>query len=140
MKGEIAKDQTKILALRESVQPGGMNYDGMPRSKNASSKVEEVSLKIVALENDIKCKEISIADCERIKNKTLAEYRFAVALFGDIQIEDAIRMRYFEFKSWTAIASELGYPNTADGIRHRVDYFLRKTQTEEFKKKYSEAG
>ena len=137
LKAKIHEKEIKILSLKESLQPGTMNYDATPKAPGAKDRISEVVQEIDKVEREIRVIEIQIADIESVQSRIRRELNFALSEFGDVQIEDAINLHFIEGKSWLATATAIGSPSIADTIKHRVHYFIRKTDTEEFKKSFS---
>lgn len=102
-KERIAARQERIKSWRQIAESITANPENASRGSGPSNKVERAILSIVTLEEEITEEIAEIAGYE-IENSRILQFFVAEPNYRAV-----LEHRYLEYKSWEAIAVEMGY-------------------------------
>lgn len=102
----IARTKDKLMKVELSLYPGGINYDGMPKSPAYKNKMESLMTEKISLE-----KRIEKLNIERIRRE---EY---ISTITDYHIRLIIELHFIDKLTWRQVAQRIGGNNTADSVR-----------------------
>ncbi len=102
----ISRTKDKLMKVELSLYPGGINYDGMPKSPAYKNKMESLMTEKISLE-----KRLENLNMERIRRE---EY---IANITDYHIRLIIELHFVDKLTWRQVAQRIGGNNTADSVR-----------------------
>ena len=121
---------TQLHAARETLQSmqdrilGAQQYDGMPHGHDASRKVENLSITLKMLSDDVDRLERIVARSE----KGIRKWIIAVP---DARARTALNLRYLCGMKWDDVADYIGVERSSDAIRMLCYRYMSKTNSKE---------
>ena len=117
----IERDTLRLSELENRLQPGGMNFNGMPRNPSPKNMMEEIIPLIIEIEEQIK-KEQEDYIRERM---VIEDYIRSVE---DYQIRLILSYRFVDLLTWNQTARMIGGGNTEDSVKKMCYRFLKKSE------------
>lgn len=117
----IERDTLRLSELENRLQPGGMNFNGMPRNPSPKNMMEEIIPLIIEIEERIK-KEQEDYIRERM---VIEDYIRSVE---DYQIRLILSYRFVDLLTWNQTARMIGGGNTEDSVKKMCYRFLKKSE------------
>ena len=117
----IERDTLRLSELENRLQPGGMNFNGMPRNPSPKNMMEEIIPLIIEIEERIR-KEQEDYIRERM---VIEDYIRSVE---DYQIRLILSYRFVDLLTWNQTARMIGGGNTEDGVKKMCYRFLKKSE------------
>lgn len=102
----ISRTQEKLSDVEHKLYPGGVNYNGMPKSKAYKNKMAYLVAEKISLE-----KRLEELNLKRIK---IEEY---ISNITDFHIRLIIVLHFIDKLTWRQVAQRIGGNNTADSVR-----------------------
>ena len=115
----IDRYDEKIAQLYASLEPGGMNFSGMPSDHSPKNRIEEVVAKVDEIKRKKRIEEIK-------QNTAKARIDKFIDECGNPQIRLILMYRFQDFLKWDAVAAKLGGNNTEDSVKKACYRFLKK--------------
>ena len=106
----IDRYDEKIAQLYASLEPGGMNFSGMPSDHSPKNRIEEVVAKVDEIKRKKRIEEIK-------QNAAKARIDKFIDECGNPQIRLILMYRFQDFLKWDAVAAQLGGNNTEDRVK-----------------------
>ena len=117
----IERDTLRLSELHSRLQPGGMNFDGMPRNPSPKNVMEEIIPLIIEIEERIrKEQEDYIKERMEIEN--------FIRSVEDYQIRLILSYRFVDLLTWNQTARMIGGNNTEDSVRKMCYRYLKKSE------------
>ena len=117
----IERDTLRLSELHSRLQPGGMNFDGMPRNPSPKNMMEEIIPLIIEIEERIrKEQEDYIKERMEIEN--------FIRSVEDYQIRLILSYRFVDLLTWNQTARMIGGNNTEDSVKKMCYRFLKSTE------------
>ena len=117
----IDRYDEKIAQLYASLEPGGMNFSGMPSDHSPKNRIEEVVAKVDEIKRKKRIEEAK-------QNAAKAKLEKFIDECGNPQIRIILMYRFVDFLKWDAVAAKLGGGNTAESVKMTCYRFLKKIQ------------
>jgi hypothetical protein len=117
----IERDTLRLSELENRLQPGGMNFNGMPRNPSPKNMMEEIIPLIIEIEERIR-KEQEDYIRERM---VIEDYIRSVE---DYQIRLILSYRFVDLLTWNQTARMIGGGNTEDSVKKMCYRFLKKSE------------
>ncbi|MBQ7392109.1 MAG: hypothetical protein IJV73_05425 [Clostridia bacterium] len=115
----IDRYDEKIAQLYASLEPGGMNFSGMPSDHSPKNRIEEVIAKVDEIKRKKRIEEAK-------QNAAKAKLEKFIDECGNPQIRIILMYRFVDFLKWDAVAAKLGGGNTAESVKMTCYRFLKK--------------
>lgn len=115
----IDRYDEKIAQLYASLEPGGMNFSGMPSDHSPKNRIEEVVAKVDEIKRKKRIEEIK-------QNAAKARIDKFIDECGNPQIRLILMYRFQDFLKWEDVAAKLGGNNTEDSVKKACYRFLKK--------------
>lgn len=115
----IDRYDEKIAQLYASLEPGGMNYSGMPVEHSPKNRIEEVIAKVDEITRKKRLEEIK-------QNAAKARIDKFIDECDNPQIRIILMHRFVDFLQWKDVAAKLGGNNTEDSVKKTCYRFLKK--------------
>lgn len=115
----IDRYDEKIAQLYASLEPGGMNFSGMPSDHSPKNRIEEVVAKVDEIKRKKRLEEIKQNEAKKKVERFIDEC-------GNPQIRIILMYRFVDFLKWEAVAAKLGGGNTEDSVKKACYRFLKK--------------
>ena len=117
----IERDTLRLSELHSRLQPGGMNFNGMPRNPSPKNMMEEIIPLIIEIEERIrKEQEDYIKERMEIEN--------FIRSVEDYQIRLILSYRFVDLLTWNQTARMIGGNNTEDSVKKMCYRFLKSTE------------
>lgn len=117
----IERDTLRLSELHSRLQPGGMNFDGMPRNPSPKNVMEEIIPLIIEIEERIR-KEQEDYIKERMEIESF------IRSVEDYQIRLILSYRFVDLLTWNQTARMIGGNNTEDSVKKMCYRFLKSTE------------
>ena len=117
----IERDTLRLSELENRLQPGAMNFNGMPRNPSPKNMMEEIIPLIIEIEERIR-KEQEDYIRERM---VIEDYIRSVE---DYQIRLILSYRFVDLLTWNQTARMVGGGNTEDSVKKMCYRFLKKSE------------
>ena len=117
----IERDSLRLSELENRLQPGGMNFNGMPRNPSPKNMMEEIIPLIIEIEERIR-KEQEDYIRERMEIESF------IRSVEDYQIRLILSYRFVDLLTWNQTARMIGGNNTEDSVKKMCYRFLKSTE------------
>ena len=117
----IERDSLRLSELENRLQPGGMNFNGMPRNPSPKNMMEEIIPLIIEIEERIR-KEQEDYIRERMEIESF------IRSVEDYQIRRILSYRFVDLLTWNQTARMIGGNNTEDSVKKMCYRFLKSTE------------
>ncbi len=115
----IERDSLRLAELEARLEPGGMNFSGMPRNPNPKNPIEEVVPLIIDIKEQIKKRQEEYF----IEQKRIEKY---IETVPDYHIKLIISLRCVDLLTWQQVAARIGGSNTEGGVKKAFYRFMKK--------------
>ena len=114
----IDRYEQKIAQLYASLEPGGMNFSGMPSDHQCKDRIGDVCAKVDKIKRKKRIEEAK-------KEIALAKLEKFIDECDNSQIRIILMYRFVDFLKWEAVAAKLGGNNTEDSVKKACYRFLK---------------
>ena len=114
----IERDKLKLKEYESRLEPGGMDFSGMPRSPSPKNMIEEITPLIIDIKDRI------LREQEEYIKEQIAIEDY-IRTIDDYQIRLIFSYRFIDLFTWNKIAHAIGGNNTEDSVKKICYRFLK---------------
>lgn len=113
----IARTKEKLAKVELALYPGGINYDGMPKSSSGKNKTESLVAEKLYLQE-----RLEKLNMERVQRE---EY---ISRIPDFHIRLIVELHFVDKLTWRQVAQRIGGNNTPDSVRMLCKRYMENSE------------